>query len=183
MLLVTAAARLTSHAINERPVGAVHLVGENEAERDDGSQKERFLSFNGTKKKTSRGKVPDFLPPAFVFFDHKLKVHACIQAQWDVIGQLHPGPRGFSTLQRDSANILPYFRPRRVTVRADLFNLLNEIELNRHVMMERRNEKQNTSTDTLYPIKTSDGCNNQLRLFNQLTVFRIQPTKPTCFNN
>lgn len=60
MLPVMPAARLTSHAINERPVGAVHLVGENEAERDDGSQKERFLSFDGTKKRQAEGKFQIF---------------------------------------------------------------------------------------------------------------------------
>lgn len=59
-LSVMATALLTSHAINERPVGAVHLVDQNEAERDDRSQKERFLSFNGTKKREAEGKFRIF---------------------------------------------------------------------------------------------------------------------------
>lgn len=40
---------LTSHPINERPIGAVHLVGKYEAEGDDWSQHARFFSFNGSE--------------------------------------------------------------------------------------------------------------------------------------
>lgn len=44
----------TSHTINECPVGAVHLVGEYEAKRNDGSQHGRFLSFNSTEDTKTR---------------------------------------------------------------------------------------------------------------------------------
>lgn len=37
---------LASHPINERPIGAVHLVGKYEAEGNDWSQHARFFSFN-----------------------------------------------------------------------------------------------------------------------------------------
>lgn len=43
---------LPSHTINKCPVGAVHLVGKYEAERNDGSQQGRFPFFNGAGGET-----------------------------------------------------------------------------------------------------------------------------------
>lgn len=40
---------LTSHPVNERPIGAVHLIGKYEAQRDNRSQHGRPFSFNGSE--------------------------------------------------------------------------------------------------------------------------------------
>lgn len=45
---------LPSHPVNKRPVGAVYLVGQYEAKRNDGSQQERFPPFNGTHSEPQR---------------------------------------------------------------------------------------------------------------------------------
>lgn len=44
---------LTSHAIDERPVGGVHLVDEDEPQREERRHEERFLSLNSAEGKNN----------------------------------------------------------------------------------------------------------------------------------